>query len=385
MENFNYYNPVKIVFGKGTIGEIGKLTEPDAKILLTYGGGSIKANGVYKQVIGALKGRKVVEFGGIEPNPSIETCSKAVELGRKEKVNFVLAVGGGSVIDGAKFIAAGIPFKNKNLWQIVAKGSGVIKSALPIGVVLTLAATGSEMNNISVISRNATIEKQAFRSEYSYPKFSILDPTTTYSLDRRQLRNGLVDAFVHVCEQYATKNTNALLQDRHAEGILNTLVQIAPAVMSGKKDYDARATFMWCATQALNGLTACGTIGDWSTHGIGHAITAFFGLAHAEAIAIVMPAVWKYEIARKADKLAMMAENVWGIKNGSKKQKAAAAIEQTVKFFHSVGMPTKLNYYNIAQNDTAKMIERFAERGVVMGENGDIDAAAIKKILKICL
>lgn len=385
MENFNYYNPVKIVFGKGTIAQIGKLIEPDGKILLTYGGGSIKTNGVYKQVIGALKGRKVVEFGGIEPNPSIETCSKAVALGRKEKVTFILAVGGGSVIDGAKFIAAAIPFKNKNLWQIVAKGSSVIKSALPIGTVLTLSATGSEMNNIAVISRNATIEKQAFRSEYCYPKFSILDPATTYSLDRRQLRNGLVDAFVHVCEQYATKNSNTHLQDRYAESIFKTLVEIAPAVMSGKKDYDIRATFMWCATQALNGLTACGTIGDWSTHGIGHGLTAFFGLAHAEAIAIVMPAVWKYELKSKTEKLAMMAENVWGIRKGSRQQKASAAIERTVKFFHSVGMPTKLGNYDITRKDIIKIVDRFKQTGLVLGENQDIDAAATEKILKICL
>jgi len=385
MENFNYCNPVKIVFGKGTIGQIDKLIEPDAKVLLTYGGGSIKTNGVYKQVRGALKGRKVVEFGGIEPNPSIETCSKAVELGQREKVNFILAVGGGSVIDGSKFIAAAIPFKNKNLWQIIEKGSGVIKSALPIGVVLTLPATGSEMNNISVMSRNATLEKKAFRSEYSFPKFSILDPETTYSLDRRQLRNGLVDAFVHVCEQYATKNSNAHLQDRHAEGIFKTLVQIAPVVMSGKKDYDTRATFMWCATQALNGLTACGTIGDWSTHGIGHVLTAFFGLAHAESIAIVLPAVWKYELAGKTDKLAMLAENVWGIKKGSRKQKAAAAIERTVKFFHSVGMPTKLSNYDITKKDITKVIARFKQTGLVLGENHDIGAKAVEKILKICL
>lgn len=385
MENFTYYNPVKIVFGKGTIGQISKLIEPDAKILLTYGGGSIKTNGVYKQIIGALKGRKVVEFGGIESNPSIETCSKGVELGRKEKVNFVLAVGGGSVIDGSKFIATAIPFKNKNLWRIVEKGNNVIKSALPLGAVLTLPATGSEMNNISVMSRNATIEKQAFRSEYNYPKFSILDPATTYSLDSKQLRNGLVDTFVHVCEQYVTKNSSVHLQDRYAESICKTLVEIAPAVMSGKKDYDVRATFMWCATQALNGLIGCGVIGDWSTHRTSHVLTAIFGLIHAEAIAVLLPAVWKYEFASKVDKLAMMAENIWDIKKGSKKQKAAAAIERTVKFFHSVGMPTKLSDYNITRKDTTKIVDRFTQTGLVLGENQDIGAAAVEKILKICL
>ena len=385
MENFVFCNPVKIVFGKGTIARLNELIEPKAKILLTYGGGSIKKNGVYKQVRAALKKRRVVEFSGIEPNPIYETLVKAIKLGRKEKVNFVLAVGGGSVLDGSKFIAAGISYKGKDLWKIVQSEGQAIKTALPLGTVLTLPATGSEMNTFGVISRASSTDKLAFGSPHCYPKFSILDPQTTYSLDKKQLRNGIVDTFVHVAEQYATVDLNTALQDKYAESIFQTLVEIAPAVMSGRKNYDARANFMWTATQALCGLLSCGIKGDWGTHGIGHQLTAFFGLAHAETLAIVLPALWKYEMKNKAAKLAKLAENVWDVKKGSTKQKAAAAIKYTVKFFHSVGMPTSLKDYGITQKDIEKVVRRFAERGWVLGENRDIDSRAVGKILKMCL
>lgn len=408
MLNFTYCNPTKIVFGKGAIAKINELIISDAKVLLTYGGGSIKKNGIYRQVKAALKKRMVVEFGGIEPNPTYETLIKAVRLGRKKKIDFILAVGGGSVLDGSKFIAAAIPYKNKNLWEIVAKRGQTIKSAVPLGTVLTLPATGSEMNAFGVISKLSTTEKLAFGSPHCYPKFSILDPQTTYSLDRKQLRNGIVDTFVHVAEQYATIDVGTPLQDRYAESIFKTLIDIAPAVMSpvrngppfaavghrkypvsngmsGKKNYDIRATFMWTATQALCGLLSCGVISDWSTHGIGHEITAFFGLTHAETLAVVLPALWKYEINNKADKLAMLAQNVWGVKRGTKKQKAAAAIKRTVEFFNSLDMPTSLKDYNITRKDIEKVVDRFAERGVSFGENSDIDAKAVRKILKLCL
>jgi len=385
MQDFTYCNPVKIVFGKGTIAKLSELIGPKEKILLTYGGGSIKKNGVYRQVKAALKKRKVFEFGGIEPNPAYETCIKAVQLGRKKKIDFILAVGGGSVLDGSKFIAAAIPYKGKNLWEILKTHGQTVKSAVPLGTVLTLPATGSEMNTFAVISRTGTTEKLAFGSPYVYPKFSVLDPQTTYSLPKIQLRNGIVDTFIHVAEQYATVDLNTPLQDGYAETIFKTLVDIAPAVMSGKKDYRTRATFVWCSTQALCGLLSCGIMGDWSTHMIGHELTAFFGLAHAETLAIVMPAVWKYKISSKADKLAKMAQNVWGIKRGSKKQRAAAAIDRTVKFFHSINMPTSLKDYGITQKDTQKVVDRFAQRCDILGEHGDIDAKAVRKILKLCL
>lgn len=384
MQNFTFFNPVKIVFGKNTISQLNELIDPKAKILLTYGGGSIKKNGVYKQVKAALKKRKVIEFGGIEPNPTYETCIKAIAIGKKEKVDFVLAVGGGSVLDGSKLIAAGIPFKGKDLWQIVSSFGQAVKFAVPLGTVITLPATGSEMNAYGVISRLSTKEKLAFGSPHCFPKFSILDPQTTYSLDKKQLRNGIVDTFVHVAEQYATKDINTPLQDRYAEAIFKTLVDIAPTVMSGKKDYDTRATFMWCATQALTGLLASGVIGDWSTHGIGHELTAFFGSAHAETLACVLPALWKYELNNKAAKLAKLAENVWGIKKGTKKQKASAAIDLTVKFFHSLGMPTSLKNYNITPADCEIIAKRAEERGWKIGENRDIDSKALRKIFILC-
>jgi len=385
MQNFTFVNPVKIVFGKGVISQLNELIAPTARVLLTYGGGSIKKNGVYKQVKAALKKRKVVEFGGIEPNPKYETCVKAIELGRKQKINFVLAVGGGSVLDASKFIAAGIPFKGRNLWKIVTSSGAVIKTAMPMGTVLTLPATGSEMNTFGVISRLSSTDKLAFGSPHCYPKFSILDPQTTYSLDKKQLRNGIVDAFAHVSEQYATVDLNSALQDKYAEAIYTTLIEIAPAVMSRKKNYDALANFMWCATQALCGILGCGVKQDWSTHGIGHQLTAFFGLAHAETLAVVLPALWKYEIKNKSVKLAKLAENVWGVKKGTTKQKAQAAIKHTVKFFHSLGMPTSLKDYGITKNDIEKIFRRFAERGWVIGENSDIDFKAVRKILTSAL
>ncbi|HBG28511.1 MAG: aldehyde reductase [Planctomycetes bacterium GWF2_41_51] len=384
MHNFTFHNPVKIVFGKDTIPQLNQLIDKKAKVLLTYGGGSIKKNGIYKQVKSALKKRKIVEFGGIEPNPAYETCIKAIELGRKEKVDFVLAVGGGSVLDGSKFIAAGIPFRGKDTWQIVCTGGASVKSALPLGTVLTLPATGSEMNTFAVISKLSTKEKLAFGTPLCYPQFSILDPQTTYSLDKKQLRNGIVDTFVHVSEQYATKDLNTPLQDRFAEGIYKTLINIAPAVMNGKKDYDSRASFMWCATLALNGLINRGVQEDWSTHCIGHEMTEFFGLAHAETLAIVMPAVWKYELKNKADKLAMLAENVWGVKKGTKQQKAVAAIDRTIKFFNSIGMPTSLKDYNLTPADCDMVVNRAAQRGWKIGENSDINAKALEKIFKLC-
>jgi NADP-dependent alcohol dehydrogenase len=385
MQNFTYCNPVNIVFGKGTIAQINELIKPDAKVLLTYGGGSIKKNSVYRQVGAALKKRTVYEFGGIEPNPLYETLMKAVELARKKKIDFILAVGGGSVLDGSKFIAAAIPYKGKDPWKILQNHGADVRSAVPLGDIITLPATGSEMNSIAVISRKSTTEKLFFGSHFVYPRFSVLDPQTTFSLPKNQLRNGIVDTFIHVIEQYATVDLNTPLQDGFAQAILKTLVDIAPAIISAKKNYAARATFMWSATLALNGLIGCGVISDWSTHMIGHELTAFFGLAHAETLAIVLPAVWKYKMKSKIDKLAKMAENVWGIKRGSKKQKADAAIGCTVKFFHSVNMPTSFRNYGITPEDIQKVVDRFAQRGDKLGENSDIDAKAVRKILRLCL
>lgn len=381
MNNFTYCNPVKIVFGKGSIGQLAKLVEKSDKILMIYGGGSIKKNGVYDQVKDALKNKSLIEFGGIEANPRYETCMKAVESAKTENVDFLLGVGGGSVLDATKFISAAVEFEGEDPWQIMLTHGENVQSALPFGTVLTLPATGSEMNFFSVISRDSTQEKFAFASPLVYPAFSILDPETTYTLSKKQLRNGLVDAFAHVMEQYATKDVNTPLQDRQAEAIVKTLVEIAEEIMTGKADYETRANFMWCATQALNGLIACGVVQDWSTHMIGHELTAFFGLDHAESLAVVMPSLWEIQKQSKKQKLAQLAERVFGVTEGSLDQKADAAIERTVEFFHSVSMPTRFSDFNITADDITKVVSRFEKRGTVLGENKDINAEQIQKIL----
>jgi len=385
MNNFAFCNPVKIVFGKGSIEQLAGLTAGSKKIMMTYGGGSIKKNGVYDQVINVLKDKVVVEFGGIEPNPLYETCIKAVDLAGKERIDLLLAVGGGSVLDATKFIAAAIDYRGDDPWQILTTHGQIVKSAFPFGTVLTLPATGSEMNCFSVISRKATQEKLAFANPAVYPRFSILDPETTYSLPKKQLRNGLVDAFAHVMEQYATYDVNTPLQDRQAEAIVSTLIEIAPKIIAGNNDYDARASFMWCATNALNGAINCGVIQDWTTHMIGHELTAFFGLCHAESLAVVMPALWQYAKQAKKQKLAQLAERVFNVTAGDTDQKADAAIEKTVQFFHSVDMPTRFSDYNVTEPDIRKVVDRFEKRKTTLGEHQNIAAPQIAEILKLCL
>lgn len=382
MNNFEYFNPVRIVFGKNTIARLPELIDPARKILMTYGGGSIRKNGVYDQVTAALKGRQLLEFGGIEPNPTYETCMQAVELARREKVDFLLAVGGGSVLDATKFIAAAVNYAGGDPWEILTSGGQTVRSALPLGDVITIPATGSEMNFFSVISRKGTQEKLAFGHPLVYPQFSILDPETTYSLPPKQVRNGIVDTFIHVMEQYATYSVNSPLQDRQAEAVVRTLIDITPDLMS-KQGYDSRASFMWTATQALNGLLACGVMQDWSTHAIGHELTAFFGLDHAETLAIVLPGVWQHEFDRKKGKLAQLARRVWHVVDGNEDTQAQAAIEKTVEFFHSVGMPTRLSDYKIAQADVQKVVERFRQRGDQLGEHKNIGADEIRRILEL--
>lgn len=382
MNNFDYQNPVRIVFGKGTIAKLAELIDPGRRVMMTYGGGSIRQNGVYEQVVAALRDHTVVEFGGIEPNPTYETCMEAVAIARGEQVDFLLSVGGGSVLDGTKFIAAAMKFKG-DPWDILAKGAAVT-DAVELGDVITLPATGSEMNCFSVISRKSTHEKLAFGQPSVYPKFSILDPETTYSLPQNQLRNGLVDAFVHVMEQYATYDVGSRLQDRQAEAIVRTLIEIAPDVL-GKRDYDSRADFMWTATNALNGWINCGVVQDWSTHGIGHELTAFFGLAHAETLAIVMLGVWKHHFEQKKGKLAQLARRVWHATEGDETAQANAAIEKTEAFFHSMEMPTTLSHYGITEADIDKVVNRFAERGAAVGEHQNIGATEVGQILRLRL
>jgi NADP-dependent alcohol dehydrogenase len=383
MQNFVFHNPVTIVFGKGSISKLAGLVPDSGKVLLAYGGGSIKANGVYDQVTAALKGREVVEFGGIEANPRYETLLRAVEIVKAQGVSFLLAVGGGSVLDGVKFVAAASLLEGDDPWTILSPGVPV-GAALPIGAVMTLPATGSEMNCFAVISREETKEKYGFGSPAVYPKFSILDPEATFSLPDRQVANGIVDAFIHVLEQYLTYPAEAPLQDRMAEAVLSTLVEIAPSAMAKPANYEARASLVWAATMALNGLVGVGVPQDWTTHGIGHELTALFGLDHAQTLAVVMPAVMRHQAARKKEKLLQYGARVWGVTAGSEDERVADAMRKTETFFQSLGVKTHLRDYGI-ESGWEEVPARFERRGAKLGEHGDLGAGEIREILELCL
>jgi NADP-dependent alcohol dehydrogenase len=382
--NFTYHNPVKVIFGKGSLSEVSKQIAPDQKILLTFGGGSIKRNGVYDKIIASLPGRSVLTFGGIEPNPRYETLMNAVDIARQERVDFLLSVGGGSVLDGTKFIAAAIPFTTSDPWDILAKHARV-RSAIPLGCVLTLPATGSEMNAFAVISRASSQEKLAFASPHVFPKFSILDPETTFTLDRRQSANGVVDAFVHVFEQYMTYPVHSPLQDRQAEAILLTLIAEGPKVIGNPNDYEARANVMWCAASALNGVIACGVVQDWATHTIGHELTAFYGIDHAQSLAVVLPSLLRHQKNQKQVKLLQYAERVWGLTEGSADRRIEAVIERTEAFFRSLGVGTRLSDYGITREGLERISSRIGKRDGRIGERKDIGAAEIDAILTLSL
>jgi NADP-dependent alcohol dehydrogenase len=382
MENFVYHNPVKLVFGRGTIPKVAELIPAKARILMTYGGGSIKRNGVYDQVTKALAGRPLLEFGGIEPNPRYETLMKAVDLCRREKVDFLLAVGGGSVLDGTKFVAVAVPFEAGDPWDILAKDAPP-KAALPLGCVLTLPATGSEMNMFAVISRDSTREKLAFGNPLVYPQFSILDPETTYTLPERQVVNGIVDAFAHVMEQYLTFPQDAPLQDRLAEAVLATLIEEGPKALQRPRDYAVRANLMWAATNALNGWLGLGVKHDWTTHMIGHELTALYGLDHGQTLAVVMPAVWKHQKAAKAQKLIQYGERIWGIREGA--DRADQAIARTEQFFRSLGIKTRLSEYGIGPDRFEEIGQRLEARGERLGEHGNIGKKEVVEILRLAL
>ena len=380
MYNFEFKNPVKIIFGKNTISKIAAEIPQNANILLTYGGGSIMKNGVYEQVKKALKGFNVKEFGGIEVNPHYETCMKAVEMVKSEKIDFLLSVGGGSVLDATKFIAAAVYHKNSDPWDILAKAAPV-ENAVPIGAVLTLPATGSEMNGNSVISRVSTTEKLAFSSLLVMPKFSVLDPECVFSLPEKQVANGVVDAFVHVMEQYLTFPVNAPLQDRMAESVLLTLIEEGPKVLADRNDYDAAANFMWSATVALNGWISPGVPQDWATHGIGHELTAFHGIDHARTLAIVLPGVMNIKREEKKAKILQYGERVWGISEGTENERIDLAIKKTADFFEKMGLPTTLSAYGLTNETVDRITNRFRERPYKLGEKRNIDYKVIESIL----
>ncbi len=386
MNNFQFYNPTRIIFGEGTIAKIKKLIPRKARVLMLYGGGSIKKNSVYLQVADALRKHVLFEFAGIEPNPDYATLMKAVKSVKKNKIDFLLAVGGGSVIDGAKFIAVAARYKGEDPWDILAQGLGsTIKKALPIGVVLTLPATGSEMNHNSVISNRAKGQKLSFGSEKVYPKFSVLDPKVTYSLPKEQIRNGLVDAYVHILEQYMTYPVGAVVQDRQAEALLLAIHDIAlPALQTDSPDYEARANYMWVCTNALNHLIGVGVPQDWSTHGIGHALTALYGLAHAESLAVILPWLLWYKREQKQEKLLQYGYRVLDQKMQKYSERVDRTIETLAAFFQSLGMPTTLTAYGLDPDKVAEEVQAHLEaEGFTRGEHRDITPVEAAAILRL--
>lgn len=382
MQNFTFSNPTKIVFGEGQIKELANLVPADARILVTYGGGSIKKNGVYEQVANALAGKTWFEFSGIEPNPHYETLMNAVELIKQEKIDFLLPVGGGSVIDGTKLIAAAVNFDGEP-WDIMAKHQPFF-SALPMGCVLTLPATGTESNGNAVITKAATQEKLSFGSPLVYPQFAILDPTTTYSLPPRQIANGAVDAFVHIMEQYLTYPVDAKVQDRFAEGLLMTLIEEGPRSLKEPTNYAVRANVMWAATMALNGLIGVGVPQDWATHMIGHELTAMHGLDHAQTLAVVLPAVMQHQRDKKRAKLLQYGRRVWNLNHPDEDALIDAAITATKSFFESMGSPTTLGGYGVGRESIPKLVDMLVKHNLLtLGEHGAITPEASREILEL--
>ncbi|PZG33250.1 NADH-dependent alcohol dehydrogenase [Listeria ivanovii] len=375
MLNFDYYNPTHIIFGKNRLEELNQVIPADKKVLLLYGGGSVKKFGTLDKVKAVLKNREIGEFGGIEANPTYETLIKAIKLVKEENYDFLLAVGGGSVIDGTKFVAAGALFDG-DLIHIFGSGIGEnrpITEALPFGTVLTLPATGSEMNSGGVVTFVEKKAKLGFGSPFTYPVFSLLDPELTYTLPARQLANGIMDAYVHVMEQYMTYPVGALLQDRYAESLLQTLIEIGPDVIDeNNHDYNTRATFMWSATNALNGTLSRGVPQDWASHGLGHEITALYGIDHARTLAIVLPSLLNVRRNEKREKLVQYAERVWGITNGDEDAKIDAAIAKTREFFESLGAGTRFNDYGLGEEVVEQLVNQLERHGLTsISERGD--------------
>ena len=379
MNNFIFQNPTRLIFGQGMIAQLSKEIPADKKVMITFGGGSVKKNGVYEQVIEALKGYDITEFWGIEPNPSIETLRKAIDLGKEKNIDYLLAVGGGSVLDGTKLISAGLLYDG-DAWDLVKKGSS--DKTIPMGTVLTIPATGSEMNSGAVISRHETQEKYPFYS--NFPVFSILDPTVTFTLPPYQIACGMADTFVHVMEQYMTKPNQSRMMDRWAEGILMMLTTIAPLVKENQQDYDLMSQFMLGATMGLNGFIAMGVPQDWATHMIGHELTALKGLTHGATLAIVYPGMLRTLLDKKLDKLIQYGERIWGITTGLPATRAAIAIDKTEEFFRNLGLATRLSEVNIGDDTIDEIERRFNARNAAYGEDGDVTGAVAKQILLNC-
>lgn len=383
MLNFNFYNPTHIVFGKDRLSEIATLVPKNTKILITYGGGSIKRFGTFDKISEALKGYEIFEFGGIEPNPKLTTCVKAAEFIKENNIDFILAVGGGSVLDATKYISIAAKYDGEDYESLLKHGFNPIpvQEAVPFGSVLTLPATGSEMNAFSVISHGTG--KYGIFSPLFFPKFSFLDPTLTYTLPKKQVANGIVDTFIHVVEQYITFPVDARFQDRTAEGILQTLIEIGEKTLHNPEDYETRANFMWCATMALNGLIGSGVPQDWSTHMIGHEFTAKFDIDHGRTLAMVLPSLLRERKDKKEAKLLQYAERVWNITEGNADEKIEAAIQQTEKFFNSLGVATRISDYDVKKEELKDIIAQLESHGMVaLSETGDLTLDVTERILE---
>lgn len=385
MNNFTFKNPTKIIFGKGEIAKLSQEISKGTKILMTYGGGSIKQNGVYDQVIKALEGYDIIEFGGIEANPQCSTLMKAIEIVKRENIELILAVGGGSTIDGSKFIATGARY-DSNPWEFMVDHS-LFQDIIPVKLasVLTLPATASEMNCGAVISNKEIGEKLAFLHPLNYPQFSILDPEVCYSLPDKQVANGLVDTFVHTLEQYLTHHDNGMIQDRFAEGVLSTIKEVGPKLLKDRTNYELNANFMLSATMGLNGILGLGSAEDWATHMIGHELTAFYGLDHGVTLAIVGPALFEVMKEEKSAKLLQYGERVWGINAGSEQERIDATIKATRNFYESLGVKTRLSQHGIGTDNFEAIAKRFEARGWVLGENASITPAKVVEILNKAL
>ena len=379
MDNFIFCNPTKLVFGKGQIKEIENLIPKNKNLMLTFGGGSVKENGVYNQVVTALKDHDFIEFWGIEPNPKIDTLKKAITIAKKKDINFILSVGGGSCLDGTKLIAAGIKYDG-DAWDLVLKGYSA--DSVDFASVMTLPATGSEMNRGAVISNADTKEKYPFYSRC--PVFSVLDPETTYSLPDYQISCGIADTFVHVTEQYLTYPNQSRIMDRWAEGILISLLEIAPKIKNNKKDYDLMSDFMLLATMALNGFIGMGVAQDWARHQIGHVITALHGITHAETLTLLHCGLLKTMKEQKKEKLLQYAERVWNISTGTDDEKIKEALNKTETFFKSLGLATRLGEKNIGNDTINEVANRFTAQGRKAGEGHNITGEVVRQILENC-
>ena len=388
MFNFDFYNPTRIFFGKNRLDNIDKFVPADAKVLITFGGGSAKKSGLIDKIKTILGNRTIFEFGGIEPNPRYETLVKAAEIVRNEKIDFILAIGGGSVIDGTKFITLAASYKGDSRdllkYGFMPIPLNVVSKVVPFGAVLTLPATGSEMNNGAVISYEHG--KFPVMCELTFPKFSVLDPTITFTLPKIQVANGVVDAFVHTTEQYMTYPVDAKLQDRIAEGILQTLIEIGTTTVSESENYDARANLVWSATMALNGIIGTGVPQDWTTHMIGHELTALFGIDHGQTLAIVYPAVLEVRRDKKRAKILQYAERVWNITNTDEDEKIDLAIKKTRDFFESIGINTHLSQYGVSVDKIPVIIEQLKAHGLTaLSETQDITPDVSQKILEAAM